>query len=483
MQLYLVQNDPLDTLLVSADGEPLYSIHTSASTSSADVSPLLYAPDSSSSPSSFGFQDVSDMTSASSVSSQDSSSSSSKQTRPPLARHFAGFPEMTPLQRQQQKHRQPPVNVHPSIPISRTHSNPHPHDHGQYPDPSSPQPSPAIPHKIPSAHVLRPESVSPSAGTSSLSSPVTLVKRLERYNFSRGNVETELGKIDYPCEDAGIRVLLCNTGVELRAPTVPNRTRKTHPHPPSTTAEPESRSLSRRNDTGTALDAFRDFCLESQKRKADTLRCSPVPDEEFSDNEEEFIPDPCVKNPLISTKASFLNLTEPYLFIFSLRTWTLNDPADRPFKWLSLASCPVLVHDTQPTPTPVARYRPPKLGIVSRSCRGFLEILPAGLDIEDWIVVTFVAYFRMKLGEDACRNRVRPTYSGYHDNQDPSLISTMVVDRGGQTAGASLSAPATPLIRPQHYSGPRPPLPVLPLAYLGALRRKGKHLDAPQPRW
>ena len=45
----------------------------------------------------------------------------------------------------------------------------------------------------------------------------------------------------------------------------------------------------------------------------------------------------------------------------------------------------------------LARYRRPKLGIVSRSRRAFIEILPAGLDIIDFIVVTFVSFMKQHL--------------------------------------------------------------------------------------
>lgn len=42
--------------------------------------------------------------------------------------------------------------------------------------------------------------------------------------------------------------------------------------------------------------------------------------------------------------------------------------------------------------TPIARYRRAKLGIVSRSRRAFLEVFPAGLNILDLVLVTFVSY-------------------------------------------------------------------------------------------
>lgn len=42
--------------------------------------------------------------------------------------------------------------------------------------------------------------------------------------------------------------------------------------------------------------------------------------------------------------------------------------------------------------TPIARYRRAKIGIVSRSRRAFLEIFPAGVNIVDFVVVTFVSF-------------------------------------------------------------------------------------------
>lgn len=47
--------------------------------------------------------------------------------------------------------------------------------------------------------------------------------------------------------------------------------------------------------------------------------------------------------------------------------------------------------------TPIARYRRAKLGIVSKSRRAFLEILPAGVNIIDLVVVTFVSYAKQYL--------------------------------------------------------------------------------------
>lgn len=54
--------------------------------------------------------------------------------------------------------------------------------------------------------------------------------------------------------------------------------------------------------------------------------------------------------------------------------------------------------------TPIARYRHAKLGIVSRSRRAFLEILPAGVNIVDLVVVTFVSYAKQFLLVDSLGN-------------------------------------------------------------------------------
>jgi hypothetical protein len=50
--------------------------------------------------------------------------------------------------------------------------------------------------------------------------------------------------------------------------------------------------------------------------------------------------------------------------------------------------------------TPLARYRRAKLGIVSRSRKAFLEIFPAGLNVIDLIVVTFVSFSKEALSPE-----------------------------------------------------------------------------------
>jgi hypothetical protein len=73
------------------------------------------------------------------------------------------------------------------------------------------------------------------------------------------------------------------------------------------------------------------------------------------------------------------------------RSWTFNGPDDKAYTWQIMFRSPVLFVSGN-TPTPLARYRQAKLGIISRSRRAFLEIFPAGINAIDFIVVTFVSY-------------------------------------------------------------------------------------------
>jgi len=247
-------------------------------------------------------------------------------------------------------HRQRPKGIHTAIPISRTHSNPHPDVHRNCQDPSSPHPSPILP---------------PSTSPSTL---VTHIKRLDRRSFNQGKTETYVGRVEYSDDDVETRVQLCHLGVELHGPPVCSQKNSSEDN-----STPVHTILtSKRNDAETALNAFRDFCTEGQN--------SPM-----NSNREAF-PEPYVL--YLPTDSSIL--THP-------RIWSFKGPDNRPYKWISLASNPILVNDTTP-PTPLARYRPAKVGISSRGRRGFLEIQPEGLEKEDWIVATFAAYFRMKLG-------------------------------------------------------------------------------------
>lgn len=75
------------------------------------------------------------------------------------------------------------------------------------------------------------------------------------------------------------------------------------------------------------------------------------------------------------------------------RRWTFNGPDNKPYTWQILFRSPVLfVTVSGNAPIPLARYRQAKLGIISRSRRAFLEIFPTGINVIDFIVVTFVSY-------------------------------------------------------------------------------------------
>ncbi|KAF5349671.1 hypothetical protein D9756_008875 [Leucocoprinus leucothites] len=444
MQLFLVNNDPLDTLLVSQDGEPRYTIR-----SSIDTHPKL--PESfqlSSSPDSYPYSESSSsLSSAGSLSG--SSSSSSKSTLDSQSSVSSEAPSTEAVNYAPPSphlaYRQRPAGLHPAIPITRIHSNPHPDEHKQWPDPSSPHPSPVLLPSVPSSLLV--------PGPSRL---VTNIRRLDRHNSSNGNVETEVGRVEYSGGDVETRVQLSHLGMELCAPAVPRKTGRSSnsnsssapPTPPSTSAS-QSRTVStvvtRGNDAGTALAAFRDFCNESQKKKESSTPSTTINEPGYYD-EDEAIPDP---------------------------TWSFTGPDNRPYKWISLASNPVLVNDTIP-PTPIACYRPAKLGIVSRSRRGFLEILPEGLEKEDWIVATFAGYFRMRLGD-------RPPLS--RTSIANSSIAGLPMGVGMRAAGGGgarkvASAPTIPLTAPLTHELGAPPSKLssspLALASLEALRRKNK---------
>ena len=339
MQLFLINNDPLDTLLVSQDGEPRYKIHSCVDPHIEF--PLSSSPDYSS-PSSSSSTD----SRPHSFSSTSNLTSSSESLVSPAAAVIIES-EPSPYM----GHRQRPKGIHTAFPISRTHSNPHPDVHRNCQDPSSPHPSPILP---------------PSTSPSTL---VTHIKRLDRRSFNQGKSETYVGRVEYSGDDVGTRVQLCHLGIELHGPPVCSQKSSEDSTPVHTILTPK------RNDAETALNAFRDFCTERQKP-------GTLP---MNTNRGTF-PEPYV-----------LCLLTDFPILTCCRIWSFKGPDNRPYKWISLASNPILVNDTTP-PTPLARYRPAKVGISSRGRRGFLEIQPEGLEREDWIVATFAAYFRMKLG-------------------------------------------------------------------------------------
>ncbi|KII89446.1 hypothetical protein PLICRDRAFT_608451 [Plicaturopsis crispa FD-325 SS-3] len=75
------------------------------------------------------------------------------------------------------------------------------------------------------------------------------------------------------------------------------------------------------------------------------------------------------------------------------QSWAFRGPDGRPYKWQIFIQYPVLLLDDN-SQTPIARYKRAKLGIISRSRRASLEVLPAGINIIDLIVVTFVSFVR-----------------------------------------------------------------------------------------
>ncbi|KAF8061804.1 hypothetical protein FPV67DRAFT_1564020 [Lyophyllum atratum] len=80
-------------------------------------------------------------------------------------------------------------------------------------------------------------------------------------------------------------------------------------------------------------------------------------------------------------------------------SWAFMGPDNRPYKWQIFIQSPVLILNDNSN-TLLARYRRAKLGIVSRSRKAFLEILPAGLSAVDLIVVTFVSFMKQRVAID-----------------------------------------------------------------------------------
>ncbi|KAG5721393.1 hypothetical protein E4T56_gene12923 [Termitomyces sp. T112] len=76
-------------------------------------------------------------------------------------------------------------------------------------------------------------------------------------------------------------------------------------------------------------------------------------------------------------------------------SWTFLGPDSRPYKWQIFFQYPVFTLNDNSN-TLLARYRRAKLGIVSRSRKAFIQITPAGLDVADLIVVTFVAFMKQR---------------------------------------------------------------------------------------
>ncbi|KIM49782.1 hypothetical protein M413DRAFT_116054 [Hebeloma cylindrosporum] len=78
------------------------------------------------------------------------------------------------------------------------------------------------------------------------------------------------------------------------------------------------------------------------------------------------------------------------------KSWEFTGPDSRRYKWQMLARSPWLFLEDNGL-KPLARYHCAKIGIVSRSRRALLEILPGGMAIIDLIIVTFVAFIKQRL--------------------------------------------------------------------------------------
>ncbi|KAF9032961.1 hypothetical protein BJ165DRAFT_765312 [Panaeolus papilionaceus] len=108
-------------------------------------------------------------------------------------------------------------------------------------------------------------------------------------------------------------------------------------------------------------------------------------------NKEFDIP-PCIPPPSLLTEEEEEGKEEPVRD----NSWEFTGVESKPFRWQFFAHCPVLMI-ADSSFTPLARYSRAKIGIVSRARKAFLEILPAGLGLIDFIVVTFVAFMKQRI--------------------------------------------------------------------------------------
>jgi len=84
-------------------------------------------------------------------------------------------------------------------------------------------------------------------------------------------------------------------------------------------------------------------------------------------------------------------------------SWLFIGPDGRPYKWQIFIHYPVLLLNDM-SQTPIARYRRAKIGIVSRSRRAFLEVFPAGINMLDLVVVTFVSFMKHHIPISNCES-------------------------------------------------------------------------------
>ncbi|KAF8957750.1 hypothetical protein BDZ97DRAFT_1669364 [Flammula alnicola] len=104
----------------------------------------------------------------------------------------------------------------------------------------------------------------------------------------------------------------------------------------------------------------------------------------------------CVENhnldipPRRETRAITENLED-----VQVDSWEFTGSDSRRYKWQMVVHSPILFL-ADDSLTLLARYHHAKLGIVSRSRRAFLEILPAGIALIDLIVATFVAFVKQR---------------------------------------------------------------------------------------
>ncbi|KAF9546595.1 hypothetical protein CPC08DRAFT_755566 [Agrocybe pediades] len=201
----------------------------------------------------------------------------------------------------------------------------------------------------------------------------TVVKRLNRVHMSSGHVESEIATVEYCGPGKGIRLTFCSRLCELK----------------------------------TAKEAADDG--------DDDENGGQMYGSAMADGDED--------------KDLFV-LDDVDVEDESANSWEFMGPDSRRYRWQLFVHSPVLVLAEHPS-TALALFKQAKIGIVSRPRRAYLEILPTGMHLRDFIVVTFVAFMKQRIINDMM--------------DPPRSVSSSTSEVGDDSPRQSPGMPCSPL--------------------------------------
>ncbi|TFK35480.1 hypothetical protein BDQ12DRAFT_726004 [Crucibulum laeve] len=196
--------------------------------------------------------------------------------------------------------------------------------------------------------------------------PITTIRRLEKWRASTGHVETEIGVVQDEGGGIGTRLQLCASNHQLHIGPLGG----------------EGDGARGRSSSGSSGGS------DEEKNGGAVWKGEGV-EVEYYEN-----------------------------------SWEFTGPDSQKYKWQMFVHSPILILNSSTNPLVLARYRRAKIGIVSRSRRAFLEILPAGLGIIDLIVVTFVSFMRQRVAG----GMAQPVEAGWQQHGVESAVQL----RGGE---------------------------------------------------